>query len=251
MKMYRKQATMAMVLIVAVLFCACGIKTEGATHSTEIRQTEVFTFPVVTQSIYLNEIAPFDKNTLPCEVIDEMGDACIFRGETYIEIEREANYIRTSTWHGWKADLSLFKAIAKTEHSDVVLKMDCEGGELLMLLSCNEGEEYIWLLHEKQDVLNVQNYELDDFIVYNDGVRVDQNKDEYAQIWSYHKDAKSAKQVYPVLDGDAECHRLDLICKQYPALVYELNYYYLDGVFCVYNMQNGFVISRTGDDSLS
>lgn len=121
----------------------------------------------------------------------------------------------------WHMDLSHCSIIGKTQDGIEIIGPNVETS--LVICLSNEEERTALLLMRPDIIENgVSVFDLDDFDIYWDGQSSFDNT-LITSLWELHTGYQEYPIAGPMLDGDWELHRLIMVLKECPALIYEFN----------------------------
>ena len=187
---------------------------------------------------------PESKGQLSLIECTVTANQCSCLGRRYIEVPCSEGFSGIERC-GWQLDCSLLEILGiSTEGDTVYAAKDQEGNIVtLLLVGATEGKTKVaWYISEQLDVLDIQNYGLEDFRV--ECIARENSPNTIEEIWEYHRD-KSYSDRGAIMSEKPQAYCCFLVNKELPWLVYELNYFYessSENYLFIYNVPNDDVI---------
>lgn len=176
---------------------------------------------------------------------------CSYNGTVYKEMVSAENP-NHFCWSGWQLDCDYLEVLGRTAEEEIVYGIKDGNEEVVTLLILDNSEVPCasWFALPAIADVSIANYSLEDFYVQK-MIGEEDTINTIDQVWFYHTSAEFIKTVDPIIEWP-EMHRVFLICKEIPWLVYELNYSYrhanTSDLF-VYSVQSGgwVMLDETGE----
>lgn len=223
-----------MLLIVSLFLTGCynsntggaGLETE-TTSLGEIQGTPFW-------RLYEGELIKINKEELPLIEITESGRGtfCVL-GTEYEPLRLPDDKFEVPTASGWRVDLDNLYAKGQTGAGDVVLMAESHNSPIICILD-EETDQLKCLLRKDIAHLTTET-DLNMFEIYVDGGLV-HNYYLFESIWLFHVGNDAYQVAYPILDGDWDFCSFSMVCKETPALRYELNISFCCGKMYIENL---------------
>ncbi|MGM9641487.1 MAG: hypothetical protein ACI3V3_09015, partial [Faecousia sp.] len=187
---------------------------------------------------YEGNLPQYDMEALPEEALLQDGNTFLLFGSVYNAMEVSKNQVETILTCGWKLRLDALTPIAVIRPATVVFAPQENGNSDLMFLYVREEDTGVsyWLTRDDCRLGEILDLDMESFDVYSDGKLFD-DMQFASRLWNYHTNSSFADPD-DVLDGDWLNDSLLFVCKECPALTYEIKYGICGDKLYVENLAN-------------
>lgn len=241
--MKRKIALLALwsVLLLALGGTIESILEHGGQQQNTGSQSRVI---LLNGNIYVGDLDMTEGGTPPVVDVEEKDTGeFIVNGKLYKQYQNNTgpiDFFHTISSSSWYMDMSQCSIIGKTQDGIEVIAPTDEN-PLVILLRNIEEQTAVCLMRPDIIEEGVSVFDLDDFDVYWDG-EFSADNTRISALWEFHTGYQEYPIASPMLDGDWEIHRVTMVLKESPALIYEFKlgiceeYLYIKNLNCQYTI---------------